>query len=124
MLFAIASCTTTKYIEVPIETIKTEYAVKNVSDTTIIRDSIDRYVAGDTVYIYKLQQKTRVVNTIDTVVKVDSIPYTVEVKTTVTEEVNVLKWYQKMFMCIGLLVSLFILFLIVEYFIKHKFSIK
>jgi uncharacterized protein YbcV (DUF1398 family) len=54
MLFAIASCTTTKYIEVPIETIKTEYAVKNVSDTTIIRDSIDRYVAGDTVYIYKL----------------------------------------------------------------------
>jgi CO dehydrogenase/acetyl-CoA synthase epsilon subunit len=99
----VASCTTTKYIEKPVEVekIKTEYITKYITDSIYTKDSVDRYIINDTIYIYKEKIRTRYINKHDTISKVDSIPY--YIKTTVTEvkEVNKIKWYQMFLMLLG-----------------------
>jgi CO dehydrogenase/acetyl-CoA synthase epsilon subunit len=99
----VASCTTTKYIEKPVEVekIKTEYITKYITDSIYTKDSVDRYIINDTIYIYKEKIRTRYINKHDTISKVDSIPY--YIKTTVTEvkEVNKVKWYQMFLMLLG-----------------------
>jgi hypothetical protein len=105
LLFIIASCTTTKYVEVPVEVEKTstELVYKYIVDTTIIVDSVDRYRSGDTTYIYKEKTKIKVVNSVDTIIKTDSIPYPVEITTTVEKEVNKIYWYQYFLIWIGII---------------------
>lgn len=74
-LFIITACTSTKYVEVPveIETVRTEYINKLYKDSIFIHDSIDRYISGDTVYQLKYQYIYKYMNRTDTVCKTDSI---------------------------------------------------
>jgi len=120
LLLLLTACTTTKYIteevpvevikEVPVEVVKTEYVSSNFIDSTFVRDSIDRFVKGDTVIIYKEKYITKYKTKTDTITKVDSIPVIVreEVPVTVTKteqvvtEVNKLYWYQKFLLYLGL----------------------
>lgn len=95
------SCTTTKYVDVPVETIKTEYINSTKVDSVYVKDSIDRYVKGDTVFIYKEHNRYKYLNNTDTIIKVDSIPKIIKVETIKTVEVNHIKWYQKFLMWIG-----------------------
>lgn len=55
LLFICASCATTKYVDrpVPVETVRTEYVNQYYKDSVYVHDSIDRFVSGDTVFIYK-----------------------------------------------------------------------
>ena len=94
-----SSCKTTEYVEVPVETIKTEYKVKK--DSIYLHDSVSVYkeTKGDTVYITKWKFKIRESFKTDTILKKDSIPVIVKVEKIV--EVNKLNFWQKSLMWIG-----------------------
>lgn len=93
------SCKQTEYIEVPVETIKTEYVVKK--DSVYLRDSINVFteVKGDTVYINKIKYQLKESVRTDTIMKTDSIPVVVKVKEYV--EVNKLHTWQRALMYLG-----------------------
>ena len=95
------SCGTTKFIEVPveIEKVKTEYKETIKYDSIYIRDSIDRYTKGDTVFIYKEKTKFQYKYKYDTIVVKDSIQYPQYITNEI--EVNKLKTWQIVLMCIG-----------------------
>lgn len=97
------SCTVTKYVDrpVPVETVRTEYVNKIFRDSVVVHDSIDRYVSGDTVWLYKYKYIYVYRDRADTVAVNDTIEIPVEVKTTEVKEVNKLKWYQTTLMWIG-----------------------
>lgn len=82
VILLLASCTSTRYIEVPVESIRTEYITSTKIDSVFTRDSIDRWIKGDTVYVYKEHIKYQYLNKTDTVVKVDTIPKIVTVEKT------------------------------------------
>lgn len=123
----ITSCTTTKYIEkpidrvveVPVEVIKKEYIHDTKIDSVFIRDSIDRWHNGDTFYIYKERTKFKYLNKIDTIIKTDTISKTIEVINEKRVEVNHIKWWQKTLMWLGgLMILLSVVF--ITYKIKFK----
>lgn len=117
LLIILASCKTQKHIiEVPVitETVRTEYIRDVRIDSVFVKDSIDRWIRGDTVFIYKEHTKYKYLKDTDTVVRVDTIPKIVELKTTKEVEVNRLKWYQEALMWLGG-VMLLILFLYIIY---------
>lgn len=92
-------CKGPKYIEVPVETIRTEYIVNK--DSIYIHDSIWTLIdrAGDTVYIEKFKLKYKTIYKTDTVCKTDTIPKIVKVTETI--EVNKLRKWQKGLMWLG-----------------------
>lgn len=110
ILIILTACTQTKYIEVPVETIKNNYINTVQKDTLIIRDSIDRWLKGDTVLItkYKYVYQTQYVH--DTIIKNDTITNTVYVDKIVT--INELKDYQKFLIYTGLFSIVFIIFVL------------
>lgn len=126
ILFLCVSCASTKYVEVPIETIKTEYVnkVDYKTDSIFIRDSIDRYIKGDTVFIEKYKTtykyKDRVLT--DTIVKTDSIQVPVYIEK--TKEVNKIKGYQYFLMYSGVTLFLLIAYIIYRYIRKNLDKIK
>lgn len=107
ILILLASCAAQKQIiEVPVETVKTEYIHDTKIDSVYVRDSIDRWREGDTVFIYKEHTKYKYLNKTDTIVRVDSIPKIIKVETVKEVEINHIKWYQKTLMWIGGIMSL------------------
>ena len=109
LLFS-ACRTITKTIEVPVEVVKKEYIHDTKIDSVYIRDSIDRWQKGDTLYITKWHTKFKYINKVDTIVKTDSIPKIVPVVKEV--EVNHIYWWQKSLMYIGVLVVIILLSII------------
>ena len=103
LLFICVACSTTKYVDrpVPIETVRTEYVNQLYRDSTYIHDSIDRYISGDTVYLYKYKYMYKYLNRTDTLVQTDTIEVPVKVVTTEIKEVNKIKWYQSILMGLG-----------------------
>lgn len=107
ILFTFLSCSTgEKLVEVPVETIKTEYVHDTRIDSVFVKDSVDRFVIGDTVFIYREHIKYKYLNKTDTIVRVDSIPKIVKLETVKEVEVNHIKWYQETLMWIGGIMSL------------------
>ena len=94
-----SSCKQTEYIEVPVETVKTEYIVKK--DSVYLRDSINVFteVKGDTVYINKIKYQLKESVRTDTLVRTASIPVVVKVKEYV--EVNKLYTWQRLLIYLG-----------------------
>lgn len=123
ILIILSACSVKKQIvEVPIETVRTEYINKLYRDSVFVHDSIDRYVSGDTVYQYKYKYIYKYLNRTDTVVKTDSIQVPVEIKTTeIKEVVKKPKWYQTFFMHFG---AISLLILIIFAGIKLNTAIK
>ena len=110
-ILMLSACkTTTKIVEVPVEVIKKEYIHDAKIDSVYIRDSIDRWQKGDTLYITKWHTKFKYINKVDTIVKTDSIPKIVPVVKEV--EVNHIYWWQKTLMYIGFLVVIILLSII------------
>ena len=102
--------TTTKIVEVPVEVVKKEYIHDTKIDSVYIRDSIDRWQKGDTLFITKWHTKFKYISKVDTIVKTDSIPKIVPVVKEV--EVNHIYWWQKSLMYIGVLVVIILLSII------------
>lgn len=117
-IFLLVSCVTKReFIEVPVEVVRTEHIVDTRLDSIYIRDSVDRWIKGDTVFIYKEQTKYKYRYKTDTVVRVDSVPKILKQKEVV--EVNRLKWYQEILMRLGVVLSLLLIMYIV-YKIRKK----
>lgn len=99
-ILMLSSCkTTTKLVEVPVEVIKKEYIHDTRIDSVYIKDSIDRWQKGDTLYITKWHTKYKYINKVDTILKTDTIPKVVPVEKEV--EVNHIYWWQKTLMWLG-----------------------
>ena len=63
LIMIISSCkTATKVVEIPVETIKKEYINSIKIDSVYVRDSIDRWQKGDTLYITKWHTKLQHLN--------------------------------------------------------------
>jgi len=98
-------------VEVPV-VVTQEHTIESVKidhvrDTLIQRDSVYHYVQGDTTIIERWHHTQGVTNIykVDTLHVFDSVPYpvtTTQIKeVTKIQEVNVLKWWQKLFIAIG-----------------------
>jgi hypothetical protein len=113
----ISSCkTTTKVVEIPVETIKKEYINSIKIDSIYVRDSIDRWQKGDTLYITKWHTKFKYINKVDTIVKTDSIPKILTVEKKV--EVNHIYWWQNTLMWVGGILSICIIISLIHNFKK------
>lgn len=99
LLVLICSCTTTKYVEVPVEKIRTEYIDKIKYDSIYSQDSIYIREKGDTIfkdsykYLYKYKYIKDTLNTTDTI--------TVTKPIEIEKEVNKLYAWQVLLMILG-----------------------
>lgn len=106
-------------VEVPVETVRTSYIHDTRIDSVYVKDSVDMYTRGDTVFKYKERVRYKYLNRTDTVLKTDTIPKVLKVETVREVKVNYIKWYQKSLMWIGG-IMLIILGLGIVYKIKVK----
>lgn len=120
MLILLSSCRTiTKVIEVPV--IKTEYIVKEKTDSILIHDSIDRVIKNDSIIIDRWHTQYKYIHCVDTVIKNDTITQTVTVTETVVEY-KVSK-VQKFFIWIGV-ITLILIILYIALFVLKKIYLK
>ena len=119
-LTTIVSCTTTKIVEVPVETIKTEYIEQVKYDSIYSKDSIYIMQKGDTIYNNKVQYLYKYKYLRDTINITDTIPKIVTVKD--TQYINQLYTWQKILIVIGIGFILYWIIKLVIY-IKSKFNI-
>ena len=119
-LTTIISCTTTKIVEVPVETIKTEYIEQVKYDSIYSKDSIYIMQKGDTIYNNKVQYLYKYKYLRDTINITDTIPTIVTVKD--TQYINKLYTWQKLLITVGIGFVLYWIVRLVIY-IKTKFNI-
>ena len=90
--FVFTGCKTRTIVKpVEVEKIKIEYRDRVVMDSIYNRDTTLIYLRGDTVFKDVIKWHTSFRNVTNSIVKIDSIPYAVEV----IKEVNVLTKWQK-----------------------------
>lgn len=99
LLYIVTSCTTTKYIEIPVEHTRVEYKDRIEHDSIYFRDSIVQKKENDTIYLEKYKYLYKYKYLRDTVNVVDSIP--VVTVQEVTKEVNKLHNWQSILMVLG-----------------------
>lgn len=104
-LTTIISCTTTKIVEVPVETIKTEYIEQIKYDSIYSKDSIYIIQKGDTIYNNKIEYLYKYKYLRDTVNVTDTIPKIVTIKD--VQYINQLYTWQKILIVIGIGVILY-----------------
>ena len=120
-LTIVISCkTTTKVVEIPVETIKTEYIEQIKYDSIYHKDSIYIMQKGDTIYNNKVQYLYKYKYLRDTINIIDTIPTIVTVKD--TQYINKLYTWQKLLMTVGIGFVLYWIVRLVIY-IKTKFNI-
>ena len=120
-LTIVISCkTTTKVVEIPVETIKTEYIEQIKYDSIYHKDSIYIMQKGDTIYNNKVQYLYKYKYLRDTINIADTIPTIVTVKD--TQYINKLYTWQKLLITIGIGFVLYWIVRLVIY-IKTKFNI-
>lgn len=96
------SCSTTKYVEVPVTKYVTKHTTDIVRDSIYVRDSISVWMKGDTVFKDRWRDRVRdlrgtlIVN--DTVRDTITKPYYITNTTTVEKE---LTWFQKVMLGSG-----------------------
>lgn len=95
------ACRTVKVVEVPVERIKMQREVEEKRDSIYVRDSVLHVIAGDTVIIERWHVKYKEVLRVDTLQSTDTVTNVVRVDVPV--EVNVLYWWQKALMFLGVL---------------------
>lgn len=95
----LSGCTSTKYVEVPVDRIKIEYRDRTFIDTLIRNDSTIIRERGDTVflekykYLYKTKEVRDTVNVTDTITVVQTVE--------VVKEVNRVHNWQIILMVLG-----------------------
>ena len=104
-LTTIISCTTTKIVEVPIETIKTEYIEQVKYDSIYSKDSVYIIQKGDTIYNNKVQYLYKYKYLRDTISITDTVPKIVTIKD--VQYINQLYTWQKILIVIGIGVILY-----------------
>ena len=119
-LTTIISCTTTKIVEIPVETIKTEYIEQVKYDSIYSKDSIYIMQKGDTIYNNKVQYLYKYKYLRDTINITETVPKRVTIKD--VQYINQLYTWQKLLMVIGIGFILYWIIKLVIY-IKSNFNI-
>ena len=120
-LIIVISCkTTTKVVEIPVETIKTEYIEQIKYDSIYHKDSIYIMQKGDTIYNNKVQYLYKYKYLRDTINITDTIPKIITVEK--VQYINQLYTWQKFLIVIGIGFILYWIVRLVIY-IKNKFNI-
>ena len=88
ILSLFAGCKT-KTVLVPVDSVKIEYRDRLRVDSVYNRDTVNIYERGDTVFLHTIKWRERFKLDTVSVVRIDSIPYPVEV---VTEVNKLTKW--------------------------------
>lgn len=116
ILIAFSACKT-KTVLVPVEHVKIEYQDKLRIDSVYNRDTLYLFTKNDTVYLQSIKWRERYRRDTVSVVKVDSIPYKVEV----LKEVNKLtKWQQIRLNALNVIVLIIMLTSGIYIFLKFK----
>jgi hypothetical protein len=114
IVFLLTGCKT-ETVLVPVEKVKIEYRDRLRIDSVYNRDTVNIYERGDTVYLQTIKWRERFKFDTVSVVRVDSIPYPVEV----VREINKLtKWQKFRLNALNILVLIIAAYL----FIKIKLS--
>ena len=110
ILSLFAGCKT-KTVLVPIEKVKIEYRDRMRVDSVYNRDTVNIYERGDTVFLQTIKWRERFKIDTVSVVRVDSIPYPVEV----VKEVNKLtKWQKIRLQLLNIIVIAIIIYVIIR----------
>lgn len=116
LIIVFCSCTSTKYIEVPVDRVKIEYRNSVSIDTIYRNDSTIIREKGDTVflekykYIYKVKELKDTVNITDTITVVNTVE--------VIKEVNKLYNWQIVLMTLGAFAIVILLYDIIKWIKK------
>lgn len=113
-LISLIGCTTTKYVEVPIEKTKIEYKDRLSIDTVIQHDSTIITMLGDTVYLEKYKYIYKVKELRDTINITDTT--TVAKPIEVVKEINKLYTWQIILMVLGGVSIIILVYLIIKKF--------
>lgn len=101
----------TKTVLVPVEKVKIEYRDRLRVDSVYNRDTVNIYERGDTVYLQTIKWRERFKFDTVSVVRVDSIPYPVEV----IQEVNKLtKWQRWRLNALNVLALIIVVYLFIK----------
>lgn len=106
-----ASCKTTKTIEIPVEVPKIEKEYVNKTDSILIHDSIHHYVysKSDTIYSELVKYRYKYLVKRDTILRQDTIYKTKTLTNTVEKNIKFVPWYIKSLAWIGAAALLLIL---------------
>lgn len=116
LIIVFCSCTSTKYIEVPVDRVKIEYrnsvSVDTIyrNDSTIIREKGDTVFLEKYKYVYKVKELKDTVNITDTITVVNTVE--------VTKEVNKLYNWQIVLMTLGAFAIVILLYDIIKWIKK------
>ena len=116
LIIVFCSCTSTKYIEVPVDRVKIEYrnsvSVDTIyrNDSTIIREKGDTVFLEKYKYIYKVKELKDTVNITDTITVVNTVE--------VTKEVNKLYNWQIVLMTLGAFAIVILLYGVIKWIKK------
>lgn len=113
-LISLIGCTTTKYVEVPIEKTKIEYKDRLSIDTVIQHDSTIITILGDTVYLEKYKYIYKVKELRDTINITDTTTVTKPIE--VVKEINKLYTWQIVLMVLGGVSIIILVYLIIKKF--------
>lgn len=110
ILLSISGCKP-KQILVPITETKIEFREHFRVDSVYNRDTLMLFSQNDTVYLQSIKWRERFMIDTVSVVKVDSIPYTVEV----VKEVNKLtKWQQIRLSALNILIVIIVIYVLIK----------
>lgn len=106
-IIILSSCGTTKIVEVPVETVKTQYINNIQHDSVYIDTSTEVSSRNDTIFYTKIQYKYKYKYVKDTICITDTIPKIIKVKE--VEYTNRLTQTQKMFYWTGIITSIILI---------------
>ncbi len=101
----------TKTVLVPVEKVKIEYRDRLRVDSVYNRDTVNIYELGDTIYIQSIKWRERFKFDTVSVVRVDSIPYPVEV---VTEVNKLTKWQRWRLNALNIIAIIIVAYIVIK----------
>ena len=110
ILSLFAGCKT-KTVLVPVEKVKIEYRDRLRVDSVYNRDTVNIYEKNDTVFLHTIKWRERFKFDTVSVVRVDSIPYPVEV---VTEVNKLTKWQRWRLNALNIIALVIVAYVIIK----------
>ena len=120
-ILALSSCKTIQEVPVEVVKYKTEYIDRYKLDSILIKDSVDRFIKGDTLILYKQKLITRYIVSKDTINTTDSIEKPVYITKTVTT--NKMNKVQSWLFYIGIATVLYGVYWLIRLILKIKNNI-
>ena len=110
VLSLLAGCKT-KTVLIPVEKVKIEYRDRLRIDSVYNRDTVNIYERGDTVYLQTIRWRERFKFDTVSVVRIDSVPYPVEV----IQEVNKLtKWQRWRLNALNIIAIIIVAYIVIK----------